>query len=207
VVWARTLELLDRAGAADAFVDAGLKIEATTIRSGDKLIARVAFDAVPSRFSFLLSIPQSETERLLEAHLERLGGKVEREVALELFSDSGAGPACVVRRADGSTETIEARFLIGSDGAHSTVRKALGMGFEGDTLATGFILADVRIEGVDAPTKELSMFWHEDGIIGFFPMPGGRCRIIADMGASPRRDPTFDEVKAVVEQRGPRGVT
>jgi 2-polyprenyl-6-methoxyphenol hydroxylase-like FAD-dependent oxidoreductase len=205
-VWARTLELLDRAGAADAFAAAGLKTKVVSIRSGEQTIARVTFDAVASPFQYLLMIPQSESERLLETHLNALGVAVERDVELTGFADSGESVACTIRHRDGGVEAIEAGWLIGCDGAHSIVRKTLGIPFEGETLETCFILADVHVAGLEAGT-ELELFWHQDGIVVFFPISPGRYRIVADGGAPDRRDPTFDEVQAIVDQRGPGGVT
>ena len=202
-VWARTLELLERAGCADAFAATGLKTGAADILAGGKTIARVTFEHVASPFNYLLMIPQSETERLLEAHLESLGAKVERSVELTRFADSGDGVSCTVRRADGTSETVEASWLVGCDGAHSLVRQTLGMAFEGDTLETHFVLADVRVAGLAAPPNELMIFWHEDGIAVFFPISPGRYRIIADVGTSPRHDPTLAEIQAIVDRRAP----
>jgi 2-polyprenyl-6-methoxyphenol hydroxylase-like FAD-dependent oxidoreductase len=205
-VWARTLELLDRAGCAEAFTTTGLKAGAADILAGRKRIARVTFDHVVSPFAYLLLIPQSDTERLLEMHLESLGTRVERSVELIRFADAGDGVSCTVRRSDGSSETIEASWLVGCDGAHSLVRQTLGLAFEGDTLETHFVLADARVAGLAAPANELAIFWHEDGLAVFFPITPGRYRIIADVGTSPRHDPTLAEIQAIVDRRAPGGV-
>ncbi len=206
-VWARTLELLDRAGCADAFVATGLKAETVSISRGDELIARVSLTSVDSPFNYLLLIPQSESERLLEAHLQSLGGKVERGVELTGFSDLGTSVSCSLRHADGSAESFEADWLIGCDGAHSLVRGRLGLPFEGDTLATHFILADVHVAGLNFPGNELVMFWHADGAVVFFPIAPGRYRIIADIGNSPQHDPDLEEVRRIVNGRCPPGIT
>ena len=153
-VWSRTLELLDRAGCAEAFVSAGLKSSAATIRSGSERIAHIRFDSVASPFQFLLMLPQSETERLMGERVRSLGITIERSVELTGFDDLGQGVSCAIRHADGREETIEASWLIGCDGAHSLVRHKLGMAFEGDTLATNFILADVHVAGFDEAPDE-----------------------------------------------------
>jgi 2-polyprenyl-6-methoxyphenol hydroxylase-like FAD-dependent oxidoreductase len=205
-VWARTLELLGRAGCAEAFAATGLKTGAADILAGGKTITRVTFEHVASPFNYLLMIPQSDTERLLETHLESLGTRVERSVELVRFADSGDGVSGTLRRADGTSETVEASWLLGCDGAHSFVRQTLGMAFEGDTLETHFVLADVHVAGLPAPANELAIFWHEDGIAVFFPISPGRYRVIADVGASPRHDPTLAEIQAIVDRRAPGGV-
>ena len=205
-VWSRTLELLDRAGCAKAFVSAGLKSSGATIRSGRERIAQIRFNSIPSPFQFLLMLPQSETERLMGEHLRSLGVTVERSVELTSFDDLGAGVSCALRHADGRAETIEASWLIGCDGAHSLVRHQLGMAFQGDTLATNFILADVHVSGFDEAPDELVIVWHEDGSVVFFPISAGRYRVVADVGGEPRQEPSLEEVQALVAGRGLAGV-
>ena len=207
VVWARTLELLDRSGCAGAFLATGLEGEGLSIFSGKDRLAHVTLDHVASRFKLPLMIPQSETERLLGAHLQSFGGRVERSVELIGFAETGDGVSCVIRSADGRDETVEASWLIGCDGAHSLVRHTLGMSFAGETLPTHFLLADVHLAGLDVPPSELAMFAHRDGVLAFFPIGPGRYRIIADCGASPTPDPTLAQIQAIVALRGPGGVT
>jgi 2-polyprenyl-6-methoxyphenol hydroxylase-like FAD-dependent oxidoreductase len=206
-VWARTMELLDRAGCAEAFAAAGVHGTAMRIQAGQRQIAHVSLDGIASSFPYLLLLPQSESERLLEAHLESLGGRVERNVELTGFAEAAGGVSCTLRHADGHIETAAASWLIGCDGAHSTVRHQLGMEFEGDTLETHFILADVHAAGLNTPATELAMFWHENGALIFFPIAPGRYRIIADIGTEPRHDPSLAEVQAIVDRRGPGGIT
>ena len=45
-----------------------------------------------------------------------------------------------------STEAVEAAYLCGCDGAHSVVRKGLGLDYEGDAYPMTFMLGDVRID-------------------------------------------------------------
>jgi 2-polyprenyl-6-methoxyphenol hydroxylase-like FAD-dependent oxidoreductase len=53
----------------------------------------------------------------------------------------------VLRHADGLEETVRSAWLVGCDGAHSTVRRGLGIPFEGSALESQFVLADLAIEG------------------------------------------------------------
>jgi 2-polyprenyl-6-methoxyphenol hydroxylase-like FAD-dependent oxidoreductase len=205
-VWPRTLELLERAGCAGAFAATGLKTGAANILAGSQRIVRITFEAVASPFPYLLIIPQSETERLLAAQLEALGGRIERGVRLTGFADSGGSVSCAVRHANGTAETIDASWLIGCDGAHSTVRGTLAMPFDGDTLASNFVLADVHAAGFPMPGTELAIFWHQDGLVACFPIATDRYRIIADVGTGPRLDPTFEEIQAIVARRIPGDV-
>ncbi|MDM0014512.1 FAD-dependent monooxygenase [Variovorax sp. J22P168] len=209
VIWARTLELLDIEGCADVFVAAGLKVEAACILEdhGRELI-RIPFAAVRSAYNFALMLPQSETERLLAAQLAALGTTVERQVELLSFAQREGGIRAQLRGPDGTEQAFECAWLVACDGAHSTVRHALGVEFEGETEPSDFLLADVAIDG-NLSTDRISICWAPDGILALFPMAGGRFRVIADCGPAAAgeapEEPTLDEVQRLVDDRGPAG--
>ena len=212
-VWARTLELLDRTGAGvtQRFIDAGLKAAYTNIFASGEQIAHVELSSVDTPYKYILLIQQSETERLLEEHLAGLGARVERQVELKTFEQSSDVVTCTLAHADGSEETVEASWLIGCDGAHSTVRHQLGMSFEGSTMLTDFVLADLHIDGMQgAPAGNI--YWHAEGMLAVFPLGGTRYRVIADMGKSAsqtigeHRVPTLEEVQRILDVRGPKGL-
>lgn len=206
-IWARTLELLDRGGMAAPLIEAGLCAPAVRIATAEAEIGRIDFSALESRYPFALLLPQSDTERLLEARLTALGGRVERRTTLAAFSETGDGIACDLHGPDGATETVPAAWLVGCDGAHSTVRKTLGLTFRGDTLPQTFVLADLHVAGLPLPPDEIGIYWSRDGALMFFPIGHGRYRIIADVGEAPRHDPTLAELQAIADVRGPAGVT
>ncbi len=214
VLWTRTLELIDRmgAGCADRFIQAGLKVSGARILSGREVIADIDMASVDSPYNFVLMIPQSETERLLEEHLAAFGVKVERQVELESFQENKDGVTCTLLHSDGSEETAEASWLIGCDGAHSTVRRQLGMEFHGSTLLSDWVLADLHLSGMAGPAA-VDIYWHFDGVLALFPLQGTRYRVIADVGESPgsigeghRPPPTIEEVQHILDLRGPGGV-
>ena len=43
-------------------------------------------------------------------------------------------------------ESVRAAFLVGADGAHSVVRKTLGLSFEGGAFAEQYMLGDVEVD-------------------------------------------------------------
>ncbi len=209
VVWSRTLELLDRAGCADAFVAAGWKVRAANIIAGGKPLAHVSFDEVASSYRYALMLPQSETERLLQEHLATLGVTVEREVEAASFTHDDSGVTAVLRNAQGHEETVAADWLIGCDGAHSTVRHGLGLPFEGETLKSDWVLADVHVSNYPFPESEMATYWHQSGVLVLFPILPGRYRVLADLGVAQGRvpaDPTLEQVQSLVAERGPPGL-
>ncbi len=209
VVWCRTMELLDQLDLAKVFIATGLKINGGGIYAHGRRLVHLALTSDDSPFGFPLMIPQNETERLLTEHLARHGLQIERNVELISFSQESNRVACQLRYADGHEERLETPWLIGCDGAHSAVRHGLGMDFRGDAEPNDWMLADVHIEGPLA-ADEVSAFWHENGVLAFFPITPGRFRMIADIGPAAEHgrpaDPTLADVQAKVDQRGPAGL-
>ncbi|MBE7219796.1 MAG: FAD-dependent monooxygenase [Caulobacteraceae bacterium] len=210
VVWSRTLELLDRAGCADDFVAAGLKGHGALFRIGHRDLAHADFADIPSPYNFACMIPQSETERLMTAQLAKRGGRIEREVELTNFEPTAEGVRCRLTHGAGREEEIETPWLLGCDGAHSTVRKGLGLAFEGYAMDDEWALADVRLAGDGAPPPDrIAIHLHADGPFITFPMPGGRARVIATTGKADggqgRPEPTLAEVQSLIDARAGGG--
>jgi len=216
VIWARTLELMDRMGegVVERFVAAGMKVEDAFIFAGREEIAHVNLGTIDSPHKYVLMIAQSETERLLEQELKRRGVLVERQVELVEFDEGDDSVMCTLRHADGSLEKVETKWLAGCDGAHSTVRHALGMSFDGSTMLDDWLLADLHLTGMPDPAA-IRIHWHADGVLTLFPLGGTRFRVIADVGQSQtsseigegnRPAPTLDKVQRILDIRGPGGV-
>ncbi|MBW4022364.1 MAG: NAD(P)-binding protein [Proteobacteria bacterium] len=206
VLWSRTLELMDRMGCTTAFLDAGLRAHGVSMRHGHTILARTRLDSVPSAYNFALMIPQRETERLMAAHLAGFGIAVEREVELIGFLPGHDDVEAVLRHPDGREESVQATWLAGCDGAHSTVRHQLDLPFRGKPQGDDWFLADVRLEGEGAPpADEVTIYLHREGLFAIFPIPGGRARVIGTVGkadpAHRRPDPTLAEVQALADGR------
>jgi 2-polyprenyl-6-methoxyphenol hydroxylase-like FAD-dependent oxidoreductase len=205
VIWPRTLELLDIQGCAQPFIEAGVKGRGARIFAEHKMLAHVRFDTARSVYDYALMIPQSDTERLLDAQLAGLGVRVERRVELISFTNTAESVTATLRHPDGHAETIECAYLAGCDGAHSTVRHGLGARFQGSTLPSDWVLADVLIDG-DIPQDELVISWVPDGVMAFFPIGARRFRVIADVGLAATQaapPPTLPEIQGLVDRRGP----
>ena len=210
VVWCRSLELLDKLGLAGTFVENGLKLSGGSIYADGQRVVHLHLATDESPYGFPLMIPQNQTERLLAEHLARHGVAVERQVELLTFGETPSGLACTLRHADGREEAFETPWLIGCDGAHSTVRHTLGIEFSGAAEPNDWMLADVHIEGPLAK-DEVSVFWQPDGVVAFFPIDRDRFRMIADTGAAnqavPKAEVTLAEAQALADARGPKGLT
>lgn len=80
------------------------------------------------------ALPQYETERILEERLACFGGRIERGTELLSLAQDPDGVTSRLRTAAGEELEIRSLFLVGCDGAHSVVRKTLGLSFEGGAL-------------------------------------------------------------------------
>jgi 2-polyprenyl-6-methoxyphenol hydroxylase-like FAD-dependent oxidoreductase len=210
VLWSRTLELLDRAGTCAAFVAAGFPTKAVNFVTTDgKAVGRASMESVDSPYPYGLMLPQSETERLLEERLVRLGVTVERQTEVVGFTASADGVETTLRHADGREELVRAGWLAGADGAHSIVRHTVGAEFVGETLNSDWLLADIHMTGYPFPDSEMSVYWHQDGAFVIFPISPGRYRVLGDQppsGADHPPAPTLDQVQALMNRRGPAGM-
>lgn len=197
-VHARTLEILHDIGIADELISRGVKLRATQVFADGKTLVRASFEELDSHYPFILSVPQSETEAVLTEHLTRLGGAIERGVELIELEQNGEGVTCTLRKLDGGQEKVTAKYVVGADGASSVVRKQIGLEFAGSSYAEQFLLADLRATW-DLPDDSVSVFFSHEGVLAVFPLPKGRCRLIASTTVSASEEtlaPTLDEVRA-----------
>ncbi|HEX4461356.1 MAG TPA: FAD-dependent monooxygenase, partial [Polyangia bacterium] len=209
-IWSRSLELLERAGCSAALVDAGYQVTTMKMAANKKPITQLSLVNTETAYPYALMIPQNESERLLDEALVARGIRVERPVELTRLTTTADGVQATLRHGDGRDESVEAKWLVGCDGAHSTVRHQLGMEFSGDTLLIDWLLADVHLEGV-ARAPEINAVLHSSGVLAAFPVTADRYRIIADMGvvtdaqrAAPA--PTLETLQAILDERFPHAV-
>lgn len=185
VVHAKILELFDKLGLADEAIEQGSKVGAAQVLKRGKSVGKLSFfedgqnDSSP--YPFALIYEQHRNERLLIRGLGDSGAGIEWNTELLSLTQSTDGVTAAVRRSDGSEETIEAKWVVGADGASSPVRHALGLGFEGDTYEESLFLADVELEWDGEPGRVYIDFTRE-GFYAFFPMPGeNRFRLIGNV--------------------------
>ena len=204
-IQARTLELLEQHRAVEPFLALGHRAHAAALHADGRVIARLDFDPLQTRYPYLLFLDQSITERLLAEHLAGLGVTVERGVTLTACEAGGTSLDVKIRGADGLEQAFAPSYLIAADGAHSTVRHLLGVGFAGHAFEQTFLLADFAAIP-DWPEEEIHLFTTSNGIAGLFPMGGGRFRLVADRppgsDASPETStPSLAECEAIVRAR------
>ncbi|WP_436762976.1 rifampin monooxygenase [Streptosporangium sp. V21-05] len=142
----RSLELMAMRGLLDRVLPHGRRRPAGGFFAA---IPKPAPEGLDSAYAYLLGIPQPVIVRLLEEHAVELGARVRRGCAVAGFEQDGEG--VTVELADG--ERLRSRYLVGCDGARSTVRKLLGVGFPGEPSRTETLMGEMRAE---APQEEIA---------------------------------------------------
>src|SRR6202158_5068436 len=146
-VQARTLELYRQLDLADAVVERGHKLVAGNLWVAGAHASRFVFGAMGEGirpYPYTLIFPQDEHERLLNELRAKAGLKVERRTELVDFDQANDCVRARLKRPDGSIEACTAAYIAGCDGARSTVREALGIGFPGGMYNHLFYVADVE---------------------------------------------------------------
>ena len=175
-VQAGTLECLARAIAPDIareMIEAGRPVSEAWFHFDDHSPVRIDLGTIPSAYNFILVLPQSETERILERQLNQLSVQVERGIELVGLTEEGQQIVSALKDADGKVSSLQTSFVIGCDGAHSMVRHQAEIGFHGGSYTGDFILGDVGIDW-RWPLDSIRTFISERGVVASFPMKGER---------------------------------
>ena len=177
VVWPRNLELLDRIGVTGDLLDIGHRLAGTAFYSRGRRLATAWMSRLPdSPYPFALTLPQHDTERVLRRRFADLGGTLEEGVRLTALGNTPGGPAVKLEHEGGRVEELEPGWLIGADGAHSTVRKELGIAYDGPPVDVSFAITDARL--TTTLSEDLSHYCYApSGAMVLGPMGDGVHRI------------------------------
>jgi 2-polyprenyl-6-methoxyphenol hydroxylase-like FAD-dependent oxidoreductase len=197
VVNARSLEVLEGLDVARRLVKEGIEAPRFSIRDGARTLIPIDFGSLPTEYAYSLMVPQSTTERVLLDRLIELGGTVVRPKVLSTIDQDADGVTATFDDGD----VIRARYAVGADGLHSTVREQAGIGFEGGAYEESFILADVSLSG-DVPADEVILYWATAGLTVVAPLPGDIYRIVAPVADAPET-PSAAYVQDILDSRGP----
>ncbi|MDR7385399.1 FAD-dependent monooxygenase [Promicromonospora iranensis] len=189
-VHARSLEVLDARGLADELVATGQPVG--SVRLLDRLT--ISLEALPSRFQYVLVVPQYEVERLLRRRAQEAGAELRHDSEVVSLSQDDEG--VTVTTADGPD--LRARYLVGTDGARSTVRSAVGIPFPGRAVIRSMVLADVRL--TREPADALTVAAANESLGFIAPFGDGWYRFIGWHGnrdVSEDEPVDLDEVRAI----------
>jgi 2-polyprenyl-6-methoxyphenol hydroxylase-like FAD-dependent oxidoreductase len=202
VVHARTLETLEPIGIVDEMLARGVVVPFFGVRDRDRRLINVDFNGLPTPYPFTLMLPQDQTEAILREALQRRGVLISWEHELTAIEQDPNGATLTLRSGDRDIR-VEARYVVGADGAHSAVRTLSDISFDGETYPQSFVLADVDMAW-PLSRDEVQLFFSPEGLVVVAPLPGERRhRIVATVDEAPP-EPSLADVQALLDARGPR---
>ncbi|PWY67950.1 hypothetical protein BO70DRAFT_345250 [Aspergillus heteromorphus CBS 117.55] len=204
----RTLETFKELGIYEEVMAIGLEVAESVAWAegpGSAGIARTArystgLHMPSSRVPHLASCPQGQIERLLARELFRYApSALERGtqvVDVQVHEEDPARPVRVtLRDASGLDRAVRCRFLVGADGAHSTVRRSVGIEMLGNSSASAWGVIDF-VPDTDYPDiRRLGNIHTSHGSVLHFPRErnvdgGWLCRFYVNMNDLDEDHPT-----------------
>jgi 2-polyprenyl-6-methoxyphenol hydroxylase-like FAD-dependent oxidoreductase len=198
-VQARTLELYRQIGIADSVVEHGRPSTSVNLWVAGRRMARATFGEMGtgiSPYPYVLIFSQDEHERLLIDRLAKDGVEVERRRELLDFHQTSDRVVARLKHDNGSVEACQAAYIVGCDGAHSSVRETLSIGFPGGTYEHVFYVADVEARG-SAVNGQVHVALDRSDFLALFPMAGQHhVRLVGTIrdDAAQRNGASWDDV-------------
>ncbi|MEU1462678.1 rifampin monooxygenase [Streptomyces sp. NPDC005727] len=188
----RSIEVMDQRGLLERFLALGRKFKTGGFFAG---LGTSWPDRLDTAHSYVLGIPQTDTERLLTAHAIDSGTEIRR--GRELVGLTQDDDGVTAELADGTR--LRSRYLVGCDGGRSTVRKLLGVGFPGEPARAETLLGEMEVavspETLAAVVAEVR---RTQTRFGAMPLGDGAYRVVvpADGVAEDRsKPPTLDDFR------------
>lgn len=196
ILHVRTQEVLEAMGAIAPVKAESKPLRQVELHAYGKHIGHWTLDGIDSPHPHPVIIGQNRTEHILEQHLNNLGVKVDWQVETTGFQQDGDGVTVNLRHADVREEKSRAKWLVGCEGAHSIVRKQLGLSFEGGRYENEqFIQADAKIRWT-LPKGVSYLFLTSAGYMMVIEMPDDIVRVFISL---PDPDPTNDTAPSLQE--------
>ncbi|MDA1028680.1 MAG: NAD(P)/FAD-dependent oxidoreductase [Bacteroidetes bacterium] len=162
------LERLARVGIAEAILTQGVQVDGGFGFVNGHEIGRFSMANCAPPYPFIVSLPQFETEAILEARLFELDPKaLTRGFDVVRLVDSGT--EVLAQSRDGAE--LQAGFVVGCDGMNSVVRKGLGISYSGGDYPDTFVMGDFSDSTDFGP--DAAIFLGRSGVVESFPLPGG----------------------------------
>ncbi len=201
-IHSRTQEIFHTLGIVDEVIEAAQPMRGIRFYTHGKFVGRSKEDEADSPFPVGIALSQAKTEAMLERHLTSLGVHVERSTELCGLEQHSSGVRARLKKADGREETVDTPWLLGCDGAHSTVRRLTETVFPGQADPYPYLLADVIVDGPLDP-DDSHVFLNDQGDLFYFMLDEGRRLIVANVPKDTdlSKAPTLEDMQEIVSQR------
>lgn len=221
----RTLEVFESMGVVTRILDAAIQMHGQILYVNGENVGQIDLTIPPDVPFGFVAIPQYATERILRDELALRSVPIERGLRVTGVDQDDDGVRATLA-GDGGEQTVQASYLIGADGAHSVVRKALGLTFEGAAFEEQYMLGDVEVDWSMPRGYGIRAMHQTDGatddLLVCIPLPGrGRYRmsmlVPPELAAEPSqgvahgfegdRKPELRHIQAVLDRLSPEPTT
>lgn len=167
-----SLELFDKIGLADPFINEGIKVKEGMAFVNEDLVGTLTFASCPPPYPFILTLPQYRTEELLAGHLQKLNSGILHRNATVTGIEEKENHVCIEVNQDGHSKKITADYLVGCDGKNSFVRNTASIPFTESAYDDTYIMGDFS-DNTGWGAKA-AIFLCDDGLIESFPLSSKR---------------------------------
>lgn len=197
-----TLEIWARLGIGEEVASRGVQWNlARTYFRGRELFQVRLSSSDRDHFPPFVNINQTEVEEMLLARISQLP-KVDLRWSHRLVGITQDADGVTVRcETPGGKKTMRVAYLVGTDGAHSAVRHATGMGFPGHSFPDLFLICDIRAR-LPFPRERRFFFdppWNPGRQVLIHPQPDDTWRI--DWQVPPGTDVEAERASGGLDRR------
>ncbi len=206
VVQPGTLEIFERAGTLEPFLDRSMHLDYARVFNADlEAVGEIPFAGAGCPCEFQCSLPQYRTEEILTERLTQLGGAVEHGVSANSMEATADDIVVSLEHAEGTEETLRVQWVIGAGGAHSITRESMEETLVGETYPGMALAADVRVNCA-LPRNGTALIATPEGYILLGPLPDDRwITFIGDLHSDEaerlNQDASPDAVAASIQRR------
>jgi 2-polyprenyl-6-methoxyphenol hydroxylase-like FAD-dependent oxidoreductase len=207
-----TSRALDRLGLMPAILEAGHRVDRLLLHDGSGVIATAAFDTLPGKYPYALTLRQFDLEEALEVALQRLGLKVHRHhLVTELHHGDGfvnvrghLRPIAGGLAERSSTQFPErrAQYVIGSDGYFSACRRALGVNLTTVRPPKAFAVCEFLAD-LKGWEREAHVTMCEDFVNAFWPLGGNLGRFTFEIWTDLDQPVSLERLRELIRERAP----
>jgi 2-polyprenyl-6-methoxyphenol hydroxylase-like FAD-dependent oxidoreductase len=184
-VQARSMEIYRQLGVVDKALAEGKEAKGVVFNQDGKAAASLTLQSIgkdETLYPYVFMYPQSKNERLLLNYLTQHACPVYWNSTLVSFTQNAGNVSAVIQQGD-NQHTLTCDYLIGADGARSTVRKELQIAFKGDTYKQSFYLIDADTDISEQYPDYVNLYLNRKGFAAFFPITGSEMRIVGNLPA------------------------
>jgi 2-polyprenyl-6-methoxyphenol hydroxylase-like FAD-dependent oxidoreductase len=199
----RSMEVFDDLGKIDRILECGrfhlpFRAYDGTVVLGDRDMHEGRYPTPDVPYASPLIIPQWRVEETLRGRMEDWGGRVELATELVALEQSDDFVTATLH----NREQVRCQYLFAADGGRSFMRKALNVGFEGETWKDErMFVGDVRVDALD---RDHWHSWpkHKDGWVALCPLPStSMFQIQVQVPPGEEDEPTLEILQRIVDER------